>query len=391
MKILFVTPWVPSRRRPRAARLIALLSEDHEVDCLSAAWSESERDEEYPSAIKTSRVILLSKTAAVLRVARAVLSGRSLQQAYVEDGAFKRAVREAAETLEPNLVIFNVIRSAGLAECLPAQANVAIDLDEIRSGYYSQLGRSSRSLIYRLIGKLESPRMRRAEEAALCLAKLALVSSPSDLHAGSNVRLVRTPILDIEGAMGVDHRVNENRVTMVGRMSYRANQEAVRWFLDNVWPEVRLRHPAAVFQIVGEAPPRWMRRIKDPSITVTGRVPSVEKLLRESSASVVPVTLATGVQLKLLEAFSVGVPVVTTPLVARLAGVTEEHCFIASSAPEWIDQLDAALRSRESSHARARRALSWVEANHGMHAVQQQLRFVLAESDWDSPRRPEAS
>src|SRR5207248_11736696 len=43
-----------------------------------------------------------------------------------------------------------------------------------------------------------------------------------------------------------------------GLMSYYPNQQAVRWFLDRVFPLVVARVPNATFVVAGAAPPRWL-------------------------------------------------------------------------------------------------------------------------------------
>lgn len=107
-------------------------------------------------------------------------------------------------------------------------------------------------------------------------------------------------------------------LTFVGVMNYPPNIEAVLWVAQELWPAVRKRWPQAVFQIVGSKPSAEVLKLKDISgIEVTGFVEDVRNYLGKSTLVIVPLSIARGIQNKILEAMAAGLPLVTTPVAAQ--------------------------------------------------------------------------
>ena len=96
-------------------------------------------------------------------------------------------------------------------------------------------------------------------------------------------------------------------------MDYWANVDAVTWFAHYIFPGVRAEIPDARFFIVGSNPtPEVIRLGSLPGICVTGRVDDVRPYLAHCAAAVAPLRVARGTQNKVLEALSMGKPVVAT-------------------------------------------------------------------------------
>lgn len=112
-------------------------------------------------------------------------------------------------------------------------------------------------------------------------------------------------------------------VVFTGAMDYRANVDAVTWFLDAVWPKVRAEAPAARFAIVGARPaPALVRRDGRDGVVVTGRVADVRPWIAGARVAVAPLRIARGVQNKVLEAMAMASAVIASPEAAR--GVSAE-------------------------------------------------------------------
>lgn len=67
----------------------------------------------------------------------------------------------------------------------------------------------------------------------------------------------------------------QDRVLLfVGLMRYVANIDAVRYFLDEIWPIIKAEEPACRFWIVGKDPPAELRDLRERDVVVTGAVAS---------------------------------------------------------------------------------------------------------------------
>lgn len=369
MKVLVVAPWAPSVTRPRSLGLIKHLAEFHEVVVIGAAWNSAEIEELKRLPVQLVVPIRMNKSAAYWRCLIGLVKGRSLQQSYVDSDVFRRKLRQLITDFKPDLGYFNVIRTAQFQDEFN-EVPCVIDLDEFRSAYYDLLGETTKNPLWRLIAKVESRRMREAEMRTLEDFERVFVSSPEDLSKhDSKVRLVRSPYA-IE-ARKHDRQASraEGHIIFVGRQSYRANAEAITWFAQQVMPEIRRRVPGSHLSIVGDAPPRSIRRLQDQSIKVTGRVDDVAAYYASAAVSIIPVTMATGVQMKLIESMVMGTPVVATPIVARGAGIDGRHCYIAQSADEWATRVVQLLEDQTVSHQTSEAARKWVETEYSMASI----------------------
>jgi len=103
-------------------------------------------------------------------------------------------------------------------------------------------------------------------------------------------------------------------IVFTGAMDYWPNVDAVRWFVEAIFPRVKAALPTAVFYIVGSQPTETVQQLsRNPGVTVTGGVPDIRPYLKHAACAVAPLRLARGVQNKVLEAMSMARPVVATP------------------------------------------------------------------------------
>jgi sugar transferase (PEP-CTERM/EpsH1 system associated) len=132
-------------------------------------------------------------------------------------------------------------------------------------------------------------------------------------------------------------------VVFTGQMDYPPNIAAVRRTAEALMPAIRAVQEDAVFHIVGRAPVAEVRALEGRHGTrVWGEVPDVRPFLAGADLVVAPLTIARGVQNKVLEAMSMARPVLLTPEAATgIGAAAERHFCVAGSDAELIE---AALR-----------------------------------------------
>jgi sugar transferase (PEP-CTERM/EpsH1 system associated) len=103
-------------------------------------------------------------------------------------------------------------------------------------------------------------------------------------------------------------------MSFTGAMDYYANVDAVTWFANEVFPRVQSVYSDATFTIVGSRPTPEVQQLGErPGIEVTGFVDDIREWYLRASLCVVPLRIARGIQNKVLEAMSMGRPVLATP------------------------------------------------------------------------------
>lgn len=137
-----------------------------------------------------------------------------------------------------------------------------------------------------------------------------------------------------------------------GNISWGANLDAAKWFVDQILPKVWEKVPSAHFRIIGPGSEQVAAGRSDPRITRLGPSSDIPDAMKDATIGVVPVISGTGVRLKLLEMLSLGVPAVTTSLGALGTGcVNGEHALIADDASSFAAAIvslleDARLRTK---------------------------------------------
>ncbi len=374
MRILFVAPWVPSRMRPRSLGMIKILTKTHEVMVLTlGAKGEVMDDLASMTEVHWKHVSLRSLTA-IARAGLALVGGRSLQCAYVNDPKFRTTLAQAVRDFQPDVVHFNVVRSAAFMEAV-GNLPVVFDLDEVRSDYYTQLATKADSLAMRLVGRIEAPRMRRVEQRISARASSILVSSPWDVRQ-PRTHLVRSPQSAVsESPVGVPASTRSpNTLLFVGRMSYYPNEVAVTWFITNVLPLILQHHPEVELKIVGENPSSTLMKLANSNVRVVGRVESLQNEYDRATLAIVPVEMGTGVQMKLIQALMAGLPTVASlEAVTRSGAVAGKHLMAASTASDWARAIEQLLSSVTSASELGAEGRAWALAEYSEKSIEAAL------------------
>jgi hypothetical protein len=126
------------------------------------------------------------------------------------------------------------------------------------------------------------------------------------------VGVVRAPFPDLPPRTG--RLAGEPAVVVFGSRGWLPNEEGAAWFMAEVWPLVREALPGATLHLFGAAPAR-----DAPGIVAHPSPQESAEVYAPGSILAVPLRIASGVRIKILEAWSRGVPVVATP--AALAGL----------------------------------------------------------------------
>ena len=127
-------------------------------------------------------------------------------------------------------------------------------------------------------------------------------------------------------------------VVFVGAMSRDHNISGVKWFLDEIWPKIRNKDSQARFYIVGANPPNEIieRTTRDESITVTGYVDDLTPWYKAATIFVSPLRIAGGLLQKILDAMTMGVPVVaTSPCNHGISARDQSEIVIADSPSDF--------------------------------------------------------
>lgn len=308
----------------------------------------------------------LSPSSARARSAFGLFAGEPLSFSYYRDAAMTRAVAQ----LRARPLAAEIVFSSAMAPYVatPAGRPRLIDLCDADSEKWRQYAQDARGPM-RWVYAREARTLAAEETRMIGWADAAFAASAAEAGV-LNARCGARNALWFGNGVDADffnpgaetpRPPDAADVVFVGAMDYRANVDAVVWFVSVVWPIVRKGAPDATFSIVGARPAPQVQALSGtPGVFVTGRVPDVRPYLRHARAVVAPLRVARGVQNKVLEAMAAGRPVVATSAAAEGVDVeADQHFLRADDSSSFADAVlkllgDAALGASVGARARAR-------------------------------------
>jgi glycosyltransferase involved in cell wall biosynthesis len=175
----------------------------------------------------------------------------------------------------------------------------------------------------------------------------SISKTPDNIKIFSNV-------VDLEGYLQIPNQANSlicPNIYLAGSFWPGSPMEhASRWFIDKVFPIILGVNPYLHLYIVGKNSDSILADVRNPNITVTGKVDSVLPYLCYASVAIVPLFFESGTRFKILEAGAVGIPIVSTTLGAEGLPVQHgEHLLIADSPEDFAAAINQVISSSNLS------------------------------------------
>ncbi len=321
---------------------------------------------------------------------RAYISSLWLRQPFLVTRDANRQMRRLVQQLTPTRK-FDIIHADQLSMGQFAlAANGGVRVLDAHNAMWTLVARARSSAPRFLAPVLEREASQlKKYEGQLCRAMDAVFAvSETDqsalVEAGAPVDKIHViPIaVDCARLERIQLANDSTNILIATTLFYPPNADGVRWFLQHVFPLVRQKFPRATVTIVGARPPRDLLRLAArhaPFVTVTGYVADLQSYLDRAALTVVPVRAASGMRVRILEAFARGIPVVTTTMGAEgIAANHGEHLLIADTPQDFANcvvQLlnEAKLRARMAENARR-----LVEAKYDWRVALPKLEKVYA-------------
>ncbi|NDJ35059.1 MAG: glycosyltransferase [Chloroflexi bacterium] len=232
--------------------------------------------------------------------------------------------------------------------------------------------------VRRIYSSIQARRLVQAERSMMRAAALTFACSTADaallkeLAPNRSVAVVPNAIHTAEYTPdGPTADLPQPAIVFTGKMDFRPNIDAARWFADAILPRIHERMPEVHFVIVGQRPaPSVQHLAEHPHITVTGRVPTIQPYIRAAAVYVAPLRMGSGTRFKLLETMAVERPVVSTTLGAEgLAVADGVHMRLADAEDDFASAVVDLLRSPQERQQLTANARELVRSRYDWEAV----------------------
>jgi sugar transferase (PEP-CTERM/EpsH1 system associated) len=411
MRILFVTPYPPSRIRVRGYGFLKQLRRSHEVTIAAQCASEQEQADVEKLRREGYEVVVVqeSKKRSALRSGRALLGTTPLQVAYARSERFAEAVKQLYEQRGFDAIHVEHLRGIASMETLIGQYPCVWDAVDCISLLSKQTMAEGPSLSVRMVARVEYERTRRYEARMLSLLSSTIVTSERDRQAMIELRrLFSRDLFSSDEALGSGIQVIPNgvdleyfhpmpqerrRLNLVfsGKMSYHANIATAFYLYRQIMPLIWEQRPEATLTIVGSKPPKAIQALaQDRRVEVTGYVDDLRPYITRAEVMPCPMVYSVGIQNKALEAMALGTPVVVSRQAAESLGAQAgRDLLVADSAREFAQTTlrlldDAEMRTSLAQHGRV-----YVEQRHDWQKIADRLADVYRQAREQYDRRGE--
>jgi glycosyltransferase involved in cell wall biosynthesis len=184
----------------------------------------------------------------------------------------------------------------------------------------------------------------------------------------------KKPVELIPNCLNMDEyktvRAEKKKDTLIfaGPFKYRANYEAMVWFVGEVFPLILEQMPDTQLIITGDHANLPLPSTRN--ITLAGHVDDIKSLIASCAVSIAPLLSGGGTRLKILEAMALGVPVVATSKGAEgLNAIDGEHILLADSPAKYTEDIIWLLKDDDFCRQLAKNASFFVQAKYNWGAV----------------------
>jgi len=358
MKIFVLLPRIPypleKGDKLRAFNQIKQLAKHNEIVlcALNDNTKVSEQDafralQPYCQSINFVRI---SKLQILLGLIRAFFKGLPMQCGYFYNRKAAKKVNALIAKHKPEMLYGQLLRTAEYIR--HKDIPKAIDYQDIFS-YGMKRRADIASFVTRPIYNMEYRRLARYEAAIFDDFDIKTIISEPDRKLFPHEN--RDEILIIPN--GVDHdffkpmeREKKYDLVFTGNMSYPPNVNSVEYLANEILPIVWKSRPETTLYIAGATPDPKVKKAASDKIIVSGWLDDIRDAYAQSRVFIAPMRIGTGLQNKLLEAMSMRLPAITSPLAnASLGAKPDEEILIGNNAQEMAQHILTLLTDTEKA------------------------------------------
>lgn len=158
----------------------------------------------------------------------------------------------------------------------------------------------------------------------------------------------------------------------IGAMDWQPNKEGVQWLLEQVWPQVLERYPAAELHLAGRNMAATAIAVR--GVQLHGEVPDAKAWESEMDVLLVPLQSAGGLRIKTLSAMAQGKAVVSTAVgAAGIAATDGIDMMIAHNAQDFATAMLRLLQHESLAPQLAANALALIASSYSSASVSLRL------------------
>lgn len=363
----------------RAYHQICYLAQQHDVTLFALSDEVIlESHQQHLAEICTAiHIFPLSKSGILLQVMGSFLHKLPVQVGYFYSVSIKKKITKALHELKPDIVYCQLSRTALYAKGLPYFK--VLDFQDAFSTNYERLYQTMSGMqkyFYKREGKLmkifEARMLTWFEKSTIIseFDKQQIATQPNAIHVVPN---------------GVDanffkatKQIPSYDIMFSGNLAYLPNKQAVVYLVEKIFPLLKEVKPDCRLYIAGASGEHFFG-YASKQIHIDGWVDDIRDAYGKAKIFVAPLVAGAGLQNKLLEAMSMGIPCISTSITnASLFGVDGIDLLLADNEHQFVHQIMRLLQDEELYQRLQANGRKFVETKYSWEQANAKLLKVLS-------------
>ncbi|MAX81398.1 MAG: hypothetical protein CL843_14655 [Crocinitomicaceae bacterium] len=386
MKVLFLLSRIPypliKGDKLRAFHHIREVSKQHKIIlvCLTDTQPHEEALEALKPYCEEIHIIPLKRPLIGLNLIKAFMSHLPFQVHYFYHKKAQKSIDKIVETHLPKHIFCQLIRTSEYVRKYQLIPSTLDYMDAFSKGIERRMNKAFP--LMKPLFRTEYKRLKQYETDIFKHFNNKTIISAQDRALIEHPRKGEIQIL--KNGVDLDYFTPSNGsekkydLCFVGNMSYQPNITAVQYIAKEILPQIHRTLPHVKLLIAGANPAPSVKLLKSKHITVQGWLPDIREAYCSSKLFLAPMTIGTGLQNKLLEAMSMGMPCVTTPLANKALKAThQKEILIGSTTEELVKHTLSALLDSELYNKLSLNGLQFVQNNYSWSKNSQPLLHLI--------------
>jgi glycosyltransferase involved in cell wall biosynthesis len=273
-----------------------------------------------------------------------IFSSKPFQVHYFYQPAVARKIKEVIKDFEPDQIFCQLIRTSEYVKHM-LEYNKTLDyMDALSAGYKRRV--QAATWWQKIFVREEARRLMAYENLIYEYFEHHTIISRQDQQLIMHPK--RSQITVVPN--GVDAYFfapvpSDKKYDFVfsGNMSYPPNVECARRLALEILPVIRKTYANANLLIAGASPAKEVTALHGDNITVSGWMEDIRDAYATSRIFIAPMQSGSGMQNKLLEAMSMQLPCITTPLAANAIGAVHQKQMLIGESNDELAQYAVTL------------------------------------------------
>ena len=336
----------------RSFHLIKELAKSHRIYLISLSDEtvQSSWIQELEPFTEQQHVFQLNRAGIALRLITAIFQSKPFQVAYFTSFFVKRKINQCLKEIEPDHIFCQMLRPAEYVKNYHWCPKTIDFMDSLSIGM--QRRASKADILSRWIFRIESERLREYEQRIFNYFEHHVMISKQDAQLIAHPDHQKISIIPngIDAGYFSPQPSTEKRfdLVFVGNLSYAPNVDAIQWLYEKI-----LKHNTEVSLLVaGANPGTYLKSLanKNKQITLAGWQNDIRDAYSKGRIFIAPMQIGTGMQNKLLEAMSMAMPCITTPLASiAIEAMPNEEILVGSNDQEILSHIRFLLQDPKAA------------------------------------------